>query len=81
MLHRHKYFQIFNPSYLIALLFCWPCVFRENLINLCHMLALSKLQTSAEKKTKQNSTTGLTSELFHLSPCNVMRIPRNLENS
>ena len=59
MLHRHKYFQIFNPSYLNALLLCWPCVFRENLINLCHMLALSKLQTSAEKKktTKQYNWT------------------------
>ena len=81
MLHRHKFFQIFNPSCLIALLLCWPCVFPENLINLCHILALSKLQTSAEKKKQQNSTTGRTSELFHLSPCNVRHIPRNLENS
>ena len=46
--------------------------FPETVINLCHVLArVYKFQTSAKKK-KKTITTGLTGELFRLSPCDVI---------
>ena len=47
------------------------CFFSENLIKLSRVLAPS-IQIPNLRKKRETSTGGLTGELFHLGPCNVV---------
>ena len=72
LLNLNKDFFPFS-SQLISLLnyYLDHVFFPETFINLCHMLELS-IQIPNLCKKKKTITTGLTGELFHLSPCDVV---------